>query len=544
MNFFNQSICFSLGFFLFAFIEVHAQVPNNITRTLTQLSDELIQESKKSDPDKPLIVVLEIRSLATNNRDALSEEAEALLIDLLNQKEVYPVVEYSQVQIVRQEWNEAFPDSTPEQVRKNLTDLLGADWLITGTYRLAGASVEFQLQLHDASTSELIWQGQTDLSESGSETAMTQSSIPRERNLLKNSIFSETLPANPFFEDSTEATENSLEGEVAEDQDSRLDQGALVRAKRSRIPEKMVFIAESQFLMGSFKGENDERPVHLVNLQSYLLDRYEVTNAEFDKCIDCERGKGGFDTKEPEQPVVYVDWENANKYCQFAGKRLPSEAEWEKGARAGTETEYFWGDTADQLDSFAWYQDNAGGLDGGSARAVGSKKPNGWGLYDMYGNVMEWTRDWYSPDFYQKKESSNLTGPPDPIDTDYPLRAVRGGAWGGLFGSGEASQLRSAKRFALAPWTRSFLLGFRCAADWEPQLVPEESVWNQEPEEETEKEKLRNAEQSDSINFNSIESNAEENPETGEGEADALNSPPQASPIEPEGFEFTPNPQP
>ena len=96
-----------------------------------------------------------------------------------------------------------------------------------------------------------------------------------------------------------------------------------------QIPEGMVKIPEGEFLMGSYYGEEDELPDHLVYIKSFLLDAHEVTNEAYSWCHECERGSGGFDTFDRQQPVVYVDWENAESYCNTQNKRLPTEAEWE-----------------------------------------------------------------------------------------------------------------------------------------------------------------------------------------------------------------------
>ena len=95
-----------------------------------------------------------------------------------------------------------------------------------------------------------------------------------------------------------------------------------------QIPVGMVKIPEGEFLMGSYSGEEDELPDHLVYIKSFLLDAHEVTNEAYSRCHECERGSGGFDTFDRQQPVVYVDWENAEYYCNSQNKRLPTEAEW------------------------------------------------------------------------------------------------------------------------------------------------------------------------------------------------------------------------
>ncbi len=262
----------------------------------------------------------------------------------------------------------------------------------------------------------------------------------------------------------------------------------------------MVLVPEGRFSMGSINGEANELPVHSVYLHRYLIDAHEVTNSEFARCDICEKGSGGFDTTEPDQPVVYVDWENADTYCRFVGKRLPTEAEWENSARAGSKTEYSFGNVR-RLDAYAWYEDNAEQKGERYAHKVATKQPNAWNIYDMHGNVMEWTNDLFVENYYQKLEgnkpwhifdyfyNSEIDHPFKPnisSAVETPLRVVRGGAWGGLFGTGDAPQLRSAKRFPVKPWVQSFLIGFRCAADWNPPLNKKEERENATTENTTE----------------------------------------------------------
>ena len=127
--------------------------------------------------------------------------------------------------------------------------------------------------------------------------------------------------------------------------------------------------------------------------------------------------------------------------------RLPSEAEWEYAARAGTDTEYFFGNDSHRLKEYAWYVENSKA----KTNQVGTLKPNSWGLYDMYGNVWEWCSDWYDAAYYSKSPSENPPGP-----NSGSSRVLRGGSWGSI-----VRICRSAHRHAAAPESHDDSFGFR-----------------------------------------------------------------------------------
>ena len=217
----------------------------------------------------------------------------------------------------------------------------------------------------------------------------------------------------------------------------------------------------------------DEEPIHPVALDTYYIDQYEVTNAHYAACVDagtCKRpsSTGSYtrssyygDSQYDDYPVIFVSWVDASAYCQWRGARLPTEAEWEKAARGGLEGQlYPWGDSfdvgrvnfCDRNCGFDWANHDYD--DGYNDTApVGSYAPNGYGLYDMAGNVWEWVADWYDEDYYDNSLFEN----PEGHDSG-ALRALRGGSWGD---SGYILQVAIRKR--LAPTVFTDLLGFRCA---------------------------------------------------------------------------------
>ena len=235
---------------------------------------------------------------------------------------------------------------------------------------------------------------------------------------------------------------------------------ALVIPKGSSDRPGMALLEGGSFQMGSLEGEDDEWPTRQIELASFYLDVHEVTNADYAQCSECMRGYGGFDTTLPEQPVVYVDWENSARYCASIDKRLPTEAEWEYATQAGSDVENSDSVLAELRDQ-AWFEMTSQNLR--SAAVVGQRQPNAWGLYDLQGNVMEWTADWYAP--YDQAKLQNPKGPEAPPNPTYPQKVARGGAWQGLFGRATEAGLRSSRRYGLAAWTQAFNLGFRCAAD-------------------------------------------------------------------------------
>jgi len=193
--------------------------------------------------------------------------------------------------------------------------------------------------------------------------------------------------------------------------------------------DDMVLIPAGEFQMGSNESD-DEKPIHTVYLDAFYIDKYEVTNAQYKKFMDAKGYKApGYwnDPKynAPNHPVVGVTWNDAKAYADWAGKRLPTEAEWEKAARGGvTGKKYVWGDEWPPPNKAGNF-DNSITKDGYTYTApVGSFKPNGYGLYDMAGNVWEWCADWYDNNYYFTSTKSNPAGP-----SSGTYHVCRGGSW-------------------------------------------------------------------------------------------------------------------
>jgi formylglycine-generating enzyme required for sulfatase activity len=190
---------------------------------------------------------------------------------------------------------------------------------------------------------------------------------------------------------------------------------------------EMVYVPAGEFVMGSDRSKT-EQPVHTVYLDAFWIDRTEVTNAGYRKCVEvgtCSqpRDTGWYnDPNRAEHPVVWVDWYQAKTYCEWAGKRLPTEAEWEKAARGTDGRTFPWGEGIDC--DHAHYSGCPWTF--GETAPVGSKPAGAspYGALDMTGNVWEWVADWYDPDYYSQSPDRN---PPGPASGE--TRVLRGCSW-------------------------------------------------------------------------------------------------------------------
>jgi len=223
----------------------------------------------------------------------------------------------------------------------------------------------------------------------------------------------------------------------------------------------MRLVPAGEFEMGSTNGESDETPVHTVYLDDFYMDKYEVTNALYKTCVDaggCKTppqntssytrdsyyGNPEFD----DYPVIYVDWNQAQAYCQWRDASLPTEAQWEKAARGTDERIYPWGEGIDCDKA------NYSGCKGDTTK-VGSYESgqSPYGIYDLAGNVWEWTADWYSETYYQSSPSENPLGP-----DSGQYRMLRGGSCGSY-----GNNVRSSDRNWNLPTGASYGIGFRCS---------------------------------------------------------------------------------
>lgn len=249
----------------------------------------------------------------------------------------------------------------------------------------------------------------------------------------------------------------STRGPVPKAEEKSVDQRLPGSLSVDKDPGTMVLIPAGHFMMGSDEGQEDERPVHSVYLHSYYIDEAEVTCSRYRHFLT-ETGYPPHplwnpEHDRPEDPVVGVSWNDAAAFARWAGKRLPTEAEWEKAARGGLAgKKYPWGD---EIDTAKANYDSFGIM------PVKSFEPNGFGLYDLAGNVAEWCEDWYSDIYYSMSPGDNPRGP-----QLGEKKVVRGGAW---YNNQEA--LLIANRYKNAPDLGNFNTGFRCVQSVHPTLA-------------------------------------------------------------------------
>jgi formylglycine-generating enzyme required for sulfatase activity len=224
----------------------------------------------------------------------------------------------------------------------------------------------------------------------------------------------------------------------------------------------MVLISKGKFVMGDAIGVGDssERPIHAVNINyEFFIGKYEVTFNEYDKFAK-DTGRplpddGGFGRRE--NPVINVSFEDATAYAQWlSGKtgdkyRLPTEAEWEFVARAGSEDRFFFGDSTKDLKRYGWYWANSNE----TIQPVGQKLPNMWNVHDMIGNVWEWCQDWYVENY------DNATNDGTPYNIKGEARVVRGGSW-----NDEENSMRLSIRTGYPPTVKMNDTGFRLVMDY------------------------------------------------------------------------------
>lgn len=220
---------------------------------------------------------------------------------------------------------------------------------------------------------------------------------------------------------------------------------------------EMILIPAGEFLMGSEKGWDWEKPVRKVQIsQPFYLGKFPVTQAQWQTVMGNNPSRFIGDLN---HPVESVSWNDAQEFLRKLGEhekgkpyRLPTEAEWEYAARAGSTTAYCFGDEPERLSEYAWYDQNSDDR----THPVGQLKPNAWGLYDMHGNVWEWAQDWFTENYYRQRRNPDHD-PKGPASGEY--KVLRGGSWN----NDAVWNVRVACRGRREPERRHSDGGFRCA---------------------------------------------------------------------------------
>ncbi|MFK7906432.1 MAG: SUMF1/EgtB/PvdO family nonheme iron enzyme, partial [Chitinophagales bacterium] len=300
--------------------------------------------------------------------------------------------------------------------------------------------------------------------------------INRKGNRLEEVVLKPTLPLS----------NEPLSPNTAQQQESvdigQFEQMKLPEAQNTRqqllAPAGMVYVAGGTFVMGNNEGEVDEQPAHRENVNDFYMDKDEVTNAQFANFLNEYKSrevkdgsyvgeelfkevKGGaiyfssgkymvMKGKE-NYPVAYVTWFGANEYARFYGKRLPTEAEWEYAAKGGQNSSNYVYSGSNDANQVAWHQENTRG----GTYAVGIKRANELGVYDMSGNVEEWCQDSYASNAYANSKTSTTN-----------QKVLRGGSYRTY-----AAELRLSNRASKAPGDAAASVGFRCVKDFNSKVT-------------------------------------------------------------------------
>ncbi len=336
--------------------------------------------------------------------------------------------------------------------------LIGADVIVSGTIGQLGTTFLVNLRVHGTAEGQML-AGRTARAPTLDELiAAIEESSGLALNAVPGAVYAASAPAAPA---PTPAATPVSAPPVAP------ASAPPVVAEAPPAPPGMVRLAEGNFTIGSDSGESDERPARRVWLDTFFMDRNEVTVADFERCVSagvCSRST--FDTSSRsycnygaagrgDHPMNCVDWRGADQYCRFAGKRLPTEAEWERAARGAEGRTFPWGEAAPDCDRVVMKNSVNDGCGEDRTFPVGSK-PRGAtpeGIQDLAGNVWEWLADYYEPNGYASLAERNPQGP-----TSGSRRGMRGSSW---LASGP-SGLRGMNRDSDTLEYKGNGVGFRC----------------------------------------------------------------------------------
>ncbi len=271
----------------------------------------------------------------------------------------------------------------------------------------------------------------------------------------------------------TQSTEfKSLAQQVEEtEQEFKKAEAQMSQIKIDPEYEAMALIPEGEFVMGNNHGNSTEQPERKVYLNRYWIDKYEETFVQYYAFVNVTghrkprlAGYLGVETKDlprlmnPFSAVVGVSWEDAVAYCQWKGKRLPTEAEWEKAAKGTNQRKWPWGN--EERPEYANLKGDADGARYTAPVGAFRQDKSPYGAFDMAGNVMEWVADWYQEDYYGVMPARNPLGPQKGEQTAHfgEQRVIRGASW-----NDSLERAQTTVRFKMNPNYRDVTIGFRCA---------------------------------------------------------------------------------
>ena len=398
--------------------------PDKPVVEITGLHDQPV--AKKPASSEPSIAILSIQSDKKN--DASVEKISDIVAEHYQNKSNAKVLYLDDIrELLRTENVESLLRCFSDSCISKIGALAGVDLLILGSVGQLGQSYLFSLKMVDVLRDKTL--------------KRVTASVENDIGLILGKI--------PQMVDEMVTIQKSVENPL---------QVRPVSDSTAAFNESIIWIQGGTFEMGivSNAEDFDALPKHKVTVKGFYMDKYEVTKEDYERVMGNNPSAFRGCSK---CPADNVTWFEADEYCRKIGKRLPTEAEWEYACRAGTSSNFHYGNTLSSSQANFDGNHPYGGVPIGQFRTrpvtIGQYDPNGWGLHDMHGNVAEWCSDWYDAAYYGNSSPENPQGP-----ADGKLKVVRGGSW-----NGKAAMLRSGKRTGYNPSLRLNTIGFRCVKD-------------------------------------------------------------------------------